>query len=46
VQVVDSARIAVAQQGTTLVLDGKQLPGQSLDVDRLYETVMTRGSRQ
>jgi hypothetical protein len=46
VQVLGSARHAVAQQGTTLILDGKQLPGQSLDVDQLYRTVMTRGLRR
>jgi hypothetical protein len=40
VQIQDTARSTVAQHGTRLVVDGKLLPGQNVDVDKLYETVM------
>ena len=40
VRILDSARVAVAQRGTRLVIDGEALAGQSVDVDRLYQTVM------
>jgi hypothetical protein len=40
VRILDTARSTVAQHGTRLVVDGKLLPGQNVDVDKLYETVM------
>jgi hypothetical protein len=40
VRILDSVRNAVAQHDTRLIVDGMRLPGESVDVDRLYETVM------
>jgi hypothetical protein len=39
-------RHALAQDGSSLVLDGNAIPGQGLDVDELYRTVMKPGRRQ
>jgi len=40
VRILDSVRNAVAQHDTRLIVDGMRLPGENVDVDRLYETVM------
>ena len=44
VTILDTAKVAWAQTGSTLFLNGERVQTENMDVDRLYETVMGTGS--